>query len=63
MRLTISINEYLTDYKLNVDYAKTQLKRSLKKLDKIIAVSDSQAVARSHRDEIRKALARLEGIK
>lgn len=63
MSLTISINEYLTDYKLNLDYAKVQLKRSLKKLDKIIAVSDSHAVARSHRDEIRKALKRLEDIK
>jgi len=61
--LRISCNEYLTDWQLNVEYAETQLKRALKKLDRIIAVPGTHSVERSHRDEIRKALERLENTK
>ncbi len=34
--LRISINDYLTDYKLNLEYAEVQVRRAMKKIDRII---------------------------
>ena len=64
--LRISINEYLTAWEINVDYAKTQLQRAIKKLDRIIRDAETIEIRQRHaarRKRIKMALAFLEGTK